>query len=268
VQRRNTQSNPFLIAFYLLVTGLGIGWLTGLSVSPVVSIVITSVTGAAAAIIAALSGLEDKPDEGNPTNKRQRLQWQVSPLPLTMVVIGIATGSIVGINARNHHWFGSSVSAEIAQWTDLGIAEPAIANRLFEQRYPYSSYTRPYTRTQTLNWLGGDLTAEVKRWTDAGLPQEEAARRLFEVEYPAASSRTANTAATQANTQFGSILFAAAMQEKCKTLTALAEKGRYDDLQTELSSSAPPLRELPTIVTDTVKLAQIVEKVLCVEPQP
>ena len=49
-----------MIAFYLLATGLGIGWLTGLSVSPVVSIVITSVTGAAAAIVAALSVFKDK----------------------------------------------------------------------------------------------------------------------------------------------------------------------------------------------------------------
>ncbi|MEZ4737418.1 MAG: hypothetical protein R3E79_60855 [Caldilineaceae bacterium] len=33
------------IPFALVVTGFGIGWLAGLSVSPVVSIVLTTVTG-------------------------------------------------------------------------------------------------------------------------------------------------------------------------------------------------------------------------------
>ena len=37
----------------LVVTGFGIGWLAGLSISPVVSIVITGVSGAAGAVVAA-----------------------------------------------------------------------------------------------------------------------------------------------------------------------------------------------------------------------
>ncbi|MFZ4660329.1 MAG: hypothetical protein ACOYNY_25185 [Caldilineaceae bacterium] len=44
----------------LVVTGFGIGWLAGLSVSPVVSIVLTMVTGSVATIIAALSGVKEE----------------------------------------------------------------------------------------------------------------------------------------------------------------------------------------------------------------
>ena len=47
----------------LVVTGFGIGWLAGLSVSPVVSIVLTSVTGVAAAAVTALSGLKEETDQ-------------------------------------------------------------------------------------------------------------------------------------------------------------------------------------------------------------
>lgn len=262
------RSNLFMIVTSLFFTGCGIGWLTGLSVSPVVSIVITSVTGSAAAIIAALSGLEEKPDEANHTNKRQPFGWQVNPLPLMMVVIGIVLGAIVGISARNQHWFGSSVSAEIAQWTSNGLAKSQVADRLFAQRYPAPLYTRPYT--QTLSWIGGDLNAEVKRWTDAGLSKEEAARLLFAIEYPAisSSSTTATTPPTMTG-QFGSLLFSAAVRSECESLLPLVVKGDYANLQTELrSSSISAWRALPIIVTDTQQLAQIVEQVLCVEPQP
>lgn len=58
--RRNSRINPFVIAAALLLTSLGIGWLTGLSVSPVVSTVITNVTVAVAAIVAALSELGEQ----------------------------------------------------------------------------------------------------------------------------------------------------------------------------------------------------------------
>lgn len=249
----------------VLITGLGVGWLLGLSVSPVVSIVITSVAGAAGAIIAAISGLEGKSSGLIGPNQQEipaSLQ-KFSPWPLTIFVIGIIAGSMLGITARNRHWFGSSVSAEIAQWTKFGITEQVVANRLFEQYYPYSPYVR------TLDWLGGDLTAEVKRWTDAGMPKEEAARRLFEVEYLDVSSSASSITTTHTDSRFDSILFAAAVQEECKSLTTLVEKRNYNSIQTELLSSAtPPLRELATIVTDTVKLAQIVEKVICAESQP
>lgn len=261
--RRSSRANPFAIAASLFFTGLGIGWLTGLSVSPVVSIVITSATGSAAAIVAALSGLEEKPDEANNTTKRPRFGWQVNPLPLMLMVIGIALGAMAGISARNQHWFGSSVSAEIAQWTSNGLAKSEVADRLFAQRYPAPPYTRPYT--QTLSWIGGDLSTEVKRWTEAGLSKEEAARLLFAVEYPAVSGgSTAAVAPPTATIQFGSLLFSAAVRTECESLLPLVVKGDYANLQTELRSSGIlSWRALPAIVTDTQQLAQIVEHVLC-----
>ncbi len=269
----STRSHNTLAILYLLVTGLGVGWLTGLAVSPVVSTVIASVTASAAAIVAALSGLDDDVDVKTNADKKRRFDWQVKAWPLMVLVIGIALGAVIGIIARNNHWFGSSVSAEIAQWTAVGIDEAEVTTHLFEQHYPSPSHTRPYT--QTLSWIGGDLTAEIKRWTDAGLTKEEAARRLFEVEYSVGESRSIVNLDSSAGMKpsqeesaayFGSILFATGVQEECKTLISLAEKGRYGDLQTELRSSPiVPLRELSTIVTDTVKLAEIVEQVLCID---
>ena len=44
----------------LLTIGLGRGWLAGLSLSPVISVVITSVVAAASAIIAVLGGVKEE----------------------------------------------------------------------------------------------------------------------------------------------------------------------------------------------------------------
>lgn len=82
----------------LMVTGFGIGWLAGLSVSPVVSIVITSVTGSVATIIAALSGVKEEflDAETSSTTVRRFLK-AVTPAPLAWLVVGLIVGASIGI---------------------------------------------------------------------------------------------------------------------------------------------------------------------------
>jgi multisubunit Na+/H+ antiporter MnhC subunit len=147
-------ANVFAILCVFL-TGIGVGWLLGLSASPVVSIVITSVTGSAAAIVAALSGLNKEAKEAN-TEGQRRLA--IDPLPLAALVIGIVFGSIVGISARNHHWFGSDRSSEIEQWTKLGLVKEMVVSRLFEQLYPANG-AQAGTKSSTGNPLGTFLFA-------------------------------------------------------------------------------------------------------------
>ena len=78
----------------LVVAGLGIGWLTGLSVSPVVGTVLTSILGAVAGVVAGLTILDmEKPKLYNP--------W-----PVALLILGIALGSPLGILARTNDLFG------------------------------------------------------------------------------------------------------------------------------------------------------------------
>jgi len=147
------------VPIVLVVTGFGIGWLAGLSVSPVVSIVMSSVLGTVAAVVAVLSGLEPASTDGEKTASfRQFLGLQPKPWPIMCLVIGIAVGSMVGIRARNYHWFGSDLSSELAKWEAADLANNPIARRLFELQYPYT----PYVRSKTL--LEQDLSAEYTRW--------------------------------------------------------------------------------------------------------
>lgn len=112
---RSSKKTQAEVYFALGVTGFGIGWLAGLSVSPVVSIVISSVLGTVAVLVAVVSGLEATSTDGvTKTTVRQFLGLHPNPWPITCLVIGLTLGSMVGIRARNYHWFGSDLSSELA----------------------------------------------------------------------------------------------------------------------------------------------------------
>ncbi len=217
----------------LVVTGFGIGWLAGLSVSPVVSIVLTMVTGSVATIIAALSGVKEEflDPENSPATLRRLLRI-VTPVPLAWMVVGLFLGTIVGISVRTHNWLSPvppppplSLKEEIQQWVDLGLDQQEVVAKFFASRISLPPVVTP----------SGLVSGPVN----------------------------------QAPTTLDSVLFASASQEECTTWRGLIAKGRNDDLVMEVkSSTVKPFRELPVIVTDTLKLTAIISEVLCADPQP
>jgi len=124
------------------VIGLGVGWLAGLSISPVISIIITSVVGVVAAVVSALSGVPDPAVGGAAPTPLNR--WKVSPWPLACLLIGLLLGSGFGIWMRSHNSLGvntwtesaSDLTSEIQRWTDAGIITETVVSRLFDRRYP------------------------------------------------------------------------------------------------------------------------------------
>ena len=253
----------------LVLTGFGIGWLAGLSVSPVVSIVITSVTGAAAAIVAVLSGFEQTSADGEETTKlRQFLGLQPNPWPQALLVIGIMFGSSFGILARNYNWLGSDLSSELNKWAKADLENNAVARRLFELQYPYT----PYVRSKNL--LEKDLTAEYMRWISATnaitsttdlVLIDELTKRLVDLEYPPLtylesisriSGASSNPSTVRGTSLLGSsMLTTGGLPSEC---TDLRGKGGQDLIdQVNKSQWA----DLTTLVTDTVRLEGIVEVV-------
>jgi hypothetical protein len=85
-----------------LLIGLGIGWLTGLSVTPVVQSVLGAVLALVGTLVAALAGLQ--PDN------RPKLP-KVSPWPLAALVLGIALAAPAGVFVRTHGWLGDRTEA-------------------------------------------------------------------------------------------------------------------------------------------------------------
>lgn len=128
-----------LIAYFsLLITGMGIGWLAGLSVSPVISMIITTIIGSAAAIIAAVSGLNNQQVDNDDTNGSNVRRFpSLDTLPIAALVIGLVIGSYFGILARTHDWLEPDMTLEIKKWTNLGVSlkKQAIADKMFNREF-------------------------------------------------------------------------------------------------------------------------------------
>lgn len=112
--KSSPEQNRASVIIALVVTGLGIGWLVGMSVSPVISIVITSLSGAAAVVIAVFSGVREK--LANPKMSTSAIgRWLklVTPVPVMWLVIGIVAGTCLGVWARTHNWLGCEPFADL-----------------------------------------------------------------------------------------------------------------------------------------------------------
>jgi hypothetical protein len=172
MQKAKSWQTTLLAYLSLVITGFGIGWLVGLSVSPVVSVVITSVTGSAAAVIAAMSGIEGKEDKPEDADKVQtsEFKWNVTPFPIAMLVIGLIVGSTFGILARNHNWMGSGLSSELERWTNAGLDEKEVIRRLFDSEYPSTNSTESVPKGSYLFAVSSEECGRLRGAPDEGLP--------------------------------------------------------------------------------------------------
>ncbi len=171
----------------LLFVGFGVGWLLGLSTSPVVHIVISAVTGAIAAVVAAMSGVQG------------RAQWSVSPVPTAILVAGVLIGSLLGMKARIDDWLGRDVGIDMGReadaWIQAGLPldRGTIVHRLFESQYPppgSDAAPQPAPAPEIRTGLFGVSSDECRRMRglmDDALRREvrvltdERARRLAEI---------------------------------------------------------------------------------------
>ncbi|HKS29637.1 MAG TPA: hypothetical protein VJS44_17545 [Pyrinomonadaceae bacterium] len=123
----------------LLLSGVGIGWLIGLSVSPVIHIIITSLIALAVSVTGTLAGIniDQKESAAEPDDKpKRRVLVEVNPVPLMLVVIGLAIGSSIGVYARTNSWLGPDPNSFVEKWKDTELTKREIVRRLFDDLYP------------------------------------------------------------------------------------------------------------------------------------
>lgn len=88
-----------------IIIGLGIGWLAGLSLSPVISTIISALLALVASSMAFLTNLNFKKED-----KAQVVDdWSNSIFLMAFLMLGIVVGSSAGIYAREHNSFGLSL---------------------------------------------------------------------------------------------------------------------------------------------------------------
>lgn len=97
-----------------LTLGLGIGWLTGLSTSPVVGNVLAAVLGLGAGVVAGARSLRanthspDNSQRPEKSNLPERVPLVLDAVPAAILVLGIALGAPLGILARTYNIFGKA----------------------------------------------------------------------------------------------------------------------------------------------------------------
>lgn len=134
----------------LLIIGFGIGYLAGLSLSPVATILISGLLGVAIAIVGITSiFLVYRNDEGKVIPRvGLNAAETISKGQLALIVVGISAGVSFGIYARTHHFLGSDVSGlrqelnelqsrcDDKKWNELGINKKVLAQRIIDKHYP------------------------------------------------------------------------------------------------------------------------------------
>jgi hypothetical protein len=143
---------PWLYLLAISLTGLGIGFLVGLSASPVVNALIGGIVSLAAGVVSALCGVrlekseakeaKDSPDIGNPNQavppqgNPSAFAAHVNPVPIAFLVISIVLGALLGLHARTREWFAESTDHLVAKWENsTGLTKKEIATRLFDSIY-------------------------------------------------------------------------------------------------------------------------------------
>lgn len=79
-------------AAWMLVSGISIGWLSGLSVSPVLATVLSSLLAALGGVVAGLHSVEKDRERGKLTHTA----------PVALLLLGVAIAAPVGVMVRTH----------------------------------------------------------------------------------------------------------------------------------------------------------------------
>src|SRR5437868_6089769 len=130
---------PSINLLALLISGLSLGWLVGLSVSPVMHLIVGGVLTLVTAAVGASESLRSLQMRGE-QNASSSPRQTYSAVPLALVLIGIAVGSSVGLFARSNDWFAPTVERFSRRWNNTGFGGPYLAQRLFQELHPAIRY--------------------------------------------------------------------------------------------------------------------------------
>jgi hypothetical protein len=135
---------------FVLIVGIGIGWLVGLSETPVVAGAIAVTMAASAALVGSLGKYPQK--SAVLTNGGARMSELLDPLPLAALVIGISVGAPIGLYARTSGWFlpaaapatSPDLEAIVSRWEKLGLDRNEVAKRLLDRELPIRTTDRSH----------------------------------------------------------------------------------------------------------------------------
>lgn len=149
---------------FLIIVGIGIGWLVGLSQSPVIAGAIAVIMAASAALVGSLGKF---PANASLSPRNSGISALLNPMPLAALVIGISLGAPVGLYGRNSGWFTPAIAtsappnleALVSRWEKLGVNRHEIAKRLLDRELPLKSAHGVYGQSEQPRTVPNGLVA-------------------------------------------------------------------------------------------------------------
>ena len=113
----------------ILTCGLGVGWILGLSVSPAVQIVVSSM----AALVACVAGV------GAGINEIKGKRFAFDPSFVAWLIFGLCAGAPLGILARTNELFGTNPRFFVWRWSGTQMPAGQLQKVLFDSLYAVKS---------------------------------------------------------------------------------------------------------------------------------
>jgi len=92
-------------AVYIALSGGCVGFLAGLSVSPVAGALLSAITALVVGITGTLAGVQVS-GAGDSTANALGPRITVNALPVALLLMGMVAGSVIGVATRTHNWLG------------------------------------------------------------------------------------------------------------------------------------------------------------------
>jgi hypothetical protein len=133
---------------FSILAGGSIGWLVGLSTSPVLAGVLTTTMSILATIFVTAS-----PSDPAAAPKLTFIgantvtALKAARLNFGILVLAMAIGATTGLWARTHDLFSPSETSVIDRWTAIGLDKQVVASRVFDAYFPEGKSIDPHTRS-------------------------------------------------------------------------------------------------------------------------
>jgi hypothetical protein len=118
-----------------IIIGLSLGWMVGLSVSPVLQVVVSSIITFIVSVVSVLVGFTYTNGTINDVNSRTILNKRINILPLALFVLSTAIGVSFGIYNRTNERFGLYPDNLINRWSEDSITRERMKVDLFKKMY-------------------------------------------------------------------------------------------------------------------------------------
>ncbi|MCI5178463.1 MAG: hypothetical protein D3911_03910 [Candidatus Electrothrix sp. AW3_4] len=241
-EQRTEKKTKIYHAISLVIIGFGVGWLTGLSISPVVAALLSSIIGAVLVLAAVLSGFS----YGDNASLIKNVS-DISPVPFALLMVGIIAGTSSGIWVRTHNVLGV-ISVE-------------------KQDNSFTKLQEELTQLKEQEGEGG----EKGKWEGLDILLSDIAQRIIDKYYPkggaAVNKSKAASSSEKTSKKDGitreSVLFSAGNTAKpCETLQVIIETYPERNLRSQIEESSIFFERISKNINRDSELEEVV-KIIC-----